>query len=75
MKKVEPTATGVSPFLPISSPRLSGPNNLSDAPLTADDWRIIHHAYMAFMTTVRRVAQQAYGRHQPAAATAEESER
>lgn len=56
----------VEPILPICSPRLSGPNNLSDAPLTVEDWRIVHHAYMAFMATVRRVAQQAYERHQPA---------
>jgi len=49
-------------MLPVGSPLLTGPNHLSDAPLTVEDWRIVHHAYMAFMTTVRRVAAQAYNR-------------
>jgi hypothetical protein len=37
---------------------------LVNAPLTVEDWRIIHEAYIAFMTTVRRVAAEAYARQE-----------
>lgn len=50
---------------------LTGPAVLSDAPLTVDDWRIVHAAYYGFITVVRKVAQDAWARqdavnHQPA---------
>lgn len=46
----------------LTSQRLIGPNPLVNAPLTVEDWRLIHMAYCAFMATVRTVAQQAYER-------------
>lgn len=42
--------------------RLHGVHRLIDAPLTAEDWRIVHMAYQAFMMTVRKVASDAYER-------------
>lgn len=47
---------------PPGSPRLSGGVPLVDAPLTVEDWRIVHHAYVGFMTVVQRVAAEAYAR-------------
>lgn len=47
---------------PPGSPRLCGGVPLVEAPLTVEDWRIIHHAYVGFMTVVRRVAADAYAR-------------
>lgn len=53
---------------PIGSPRLSGPASLNDAPLTVEDWRVVHQGYMAFMSLVRRVAADAWAREDKARA-------
>lgn len=45
------------------STRLTGPGSLTDAPLTVEDWRIIWHAYYGFITVVRKVAADAWKRH------------
>jgi hypothetical protein len=47
---------------PPGSANISGAEPLVKAPLTVEDWRIVHEAYIAFMTTVRRVAAEAYAR-------------
>ena len=50
------------PGFPPGSTRLTGPDCLSDAPLTKEDWRIIWHAYYGFITIARKVARDAYAR-------------
>ena len=62
---------------PPGSPRICGGEPLVNAPLTAEDWRIVHHAYVGFMTVVRRVAAEAYDRQDRAtlAPAAEGAER
>jgi hypothetical protein len=52
---------------PPGSANISGAEPLVNAPLTVEDWRIVHEAYIAFMTTVRRVAAEAYARKERSA--------